>query len=305
MIRNTIAAVAWLVLALAGSAGEAAAQWRAAVRDVPLGTQVEWSYERHPRPVSYRFGGVTLDVRAIDLGERLVAPEVTVRAAGREPLVMRGAEVFPTAAHHIGVGRLSRGGPLFVMLQSFTGGAHCCNEILVALVEPQAIRLVEVGAWDGGPGPFPKDEDGDGTVDIVQADDGFLYTFASYAESLAPPQIINIVDGRPMDVSDRPGFRPVYQRFLDQARPYCLTASRDESSNGSCAAYVAAAARIGEFDAAWQHMLGAYNQGYEWDLPSGCRVEASSECPEDSVIVYRTFPEALRAFLVERGYISR
>ncbi len=300
--------VGWLFILAAvflGFGGDAAAQRRAAVRNVPLGSQVEWSFERYPQPVTYRFGEVSLDVRAIDLGERLVAPEMTVRVAGRSPLVMRGTEVFPTAAHHIGVGRLTRGGPLFVMLQSFTGGAHCCNEIQVALVQPGGIRLVQVGTWDGGPGDFPKDEDGDGAVDIVQGDDSFLYSFASYAESLSPPQIINIIDGSPVDVSDRPSFRPVYERFLGAARPHCLTARREESSNGSCAAYVAAAARIGQFDAAWQRMLSAYNQSYEWDFPNGCAVETQGECPEGSVISYRTFPESLRAFLIERGYISR
>jgi hypothetical protein len=301
------AALSLVVGASAGLAGEAQAQRRPANR--ALGTQVIWSFEKNPRRVEYRFGDVTLSVRPYreDSGSDSVAPEVRVSAPGRAPVVMRGSEVWPNAGHHIGVGRLDRAGNLFVELQSFTGGAHCCNEISVAVIEPRQIRVVELGAWDGSPGGMPRDVDRDGSVDWVQRDDSFLYSFDAYAFSFAPPRVFNIVDGRAEDVSARPSFRPLFQRALNDARSKCLTRRRADASNSACATYVASAARIGEFDAAWARMSRAYNDKQQWDYPTGCRVapDPESGCPESATISYGGYLPSLRAFLVDQGYIAR
>lgn len=274
-----------------------------------LGSQLIWSFEKNPRPVQYRFGDVTLSVKPYksEPSEESVAPEVTITAPGRAPVTMRGVEIWPTSGHHIGVGRLNRAGNLFVELQSFTGGAHCCNEIQVAVIEPRRIRVVELGMWDGSPGAMPRDVDRDGDVDWVQQDDSFLYSFASYAESAAPPQIINIIDGRAQDVSARASFRPIFQQELNRLRGPCLTRRRADSSNSACAAYVASAARLGQFDAAWARVGPAYNDKHEWEYPTGCRVAPHPEngCPDSATINYGGFLPALRAFLVDQGYISR
>jgi hypothetical protein len=306
-LLGKFAALSLLVGAMAGISAPAEAQRRPANR--ALGTQVIWSFEKNPRPVEYRFGEVTLSVKAYreNAGDDSVAPEVTVSAPGRAPVVMRGAEVWPSAGHHLGVGRLDRAGNLFVELQSFTGGAHCCNEIKVAVIEPRRIRVVELGAWDGSPGAMPRDVDGDGNVDWVQRDDSFLYTFDAYAFSSAPPQIVNIVDGRVEDVSARPAFRPLFQRELNRVRGACLTRRRADASNSACAAYVAAAARTGQFDAAWARMSRAYNDKHEWEYPTGCRVAPDPEngCPDSATIKYGGYLPSLRAFLVDQGYIQR
>jgi hypothetical protein len=301
-----LAALAAFVAA-AGATGAAQAQRAPASR--ALGTQVIWSVEKDPRPVQYRFGDVTLSVKPYksEPGEDLVAPEVTVSAPGRAPVTMRGAEVWPSAGHHIGVGRLDRAGNLFVELQSYTGGAHCCNEIKVAVIEPRQIRVVELGAWDGSPGGMPRDVDGDGIVDWVQQDDSFLYSFEAYAFSAAPPQIINIVNGRAEDVSARPSFRPIFQRALDRVRPSCLTRRRGDANNSACAAYVASAARIGQFDQAWARMSRAYNDKQQWEYPTGCRVapDPVNGCPDSATINYGGYLPSLRAFLVDQGYIRQ
>jgi hypothetical protein len=255
MKRSRIAAAfALLVCALAS---QAQAQRAPATR--ALGTQINWSLQKNPRPAQYRFGEVTLSVRPYreDSSGDAVAPEVTVTAPGRAPLVMRGAQVWPSAEHHIGVGRLDRAGNLFVELQSFTGGAHCCNEIRVAVIEPRRIRLVELGAWDGEPGAMPRDVDDDGVVDWVQQDDSFLYSFEAYAFSSAPPQIINIVDGRPVDVSSRPSFRPLFPARAERcarALPHPPPGRRQQFRLRHLRRF---GARIGQFDAAWARMSRA------------------------------------------------
>lgn len=307
MNRMKVASLALAAAAAVASAGPVQAQPEPA--DRALGTQVIWSFEKNPRPVRYRFGDVTLDVKPYrsEAGEESVAPEVTIAAPGRAPVVMRGSEIWPTSDHHIGVGRFDPAGNLFVELQSYTGGAHCCNQISVAIVEPRQIRLVELGMWDGSPGTMPRDVDGDGIVDWVQNDDSFLYTFDAYAFSSAPPQIVNIVDGKVEDVSGDPRFRPIFQRALEEVRGRCLTRRRSEASNSACAAYVASAARIGQFDAAWARMSRAYNDKQQWEFPTGCRVAPDPEngCPDRAVINYGGFLASLRAFLIDRDYIQR
>ncbi len=269
-----------------------------------LGTNVTWSRQRHPRPVVYRFGDVTVEVRAVADSD-LYAPRVTVRQ-GRNSAMMTGAATPPAYEHMLGVGTLDRRGTRFVYFQSFTGGAHCCNELQAAIIGPRGIRVVELGSFDGGPDEvFPRDLDGDGAVDFVQRDDAFLYTFASYAGSMAPPKIFNLVGNRFVDVSNRPGFRRLFREAMADARTNCL--QRGPDRNGACAGYVAAAARLGQFDAAWAVMLRAYERDSGWELPTGCRVapNASGECPAASVIHYSNYPDALRAFLVQQGYIAR
>jgi len=301
------AALSLLFCAMSATGGVVEAQRRPASR--PLGSQIIWSFEKNPRRVEYRFGEVTLSVRPhrTQAANEFFAPEVTVSAPGRAPVVMRGSEVWPSSGHHIGVGRLDRAGNLFVELQSYTGGAHCCNEIKVAVIEPRQIRVVELGAWDGSPGAMPRDVDGDGTVDWVKRDDGFLYSFDAYAFSFAPPQIFNIVDGRAQDVSARPSFRPIFQRALNDARSKCLTRRRANASNSACATYAAAAARIGQFDAAWAQLGRAYNDKHQWEYPTGCRVQPDPEtgCPDSAVINYGGYLPSLRAFLADRGYIRQ
>ena len=298
-------ALAALMLGFAPVAASAQPRRAApAVVNARMGTNITWSHQRRPRPVTYRFGDVLLEVRSVS-EEGLYAPRVTVRQ-GRNRAVMTGAMASPSYEHKFGVGAFDRRGTRFVLLQSFTGGAHCCNQMQAAIIGPRGIRVVEIGTFDGGPDDaFPRDLDGDGVVDFVQRDNSFLYTFASYAGSFAPPQILNIVGNRIVDVSTRPGFHRLFREAMNEARPICLRPEVDR--NGACAGYVAAAARSGQFDAAWAVMLRAYDRDSGWELPTGCRVTLHPQtgCPPASVITYSNFPDALRAFLVEHGYIAR
>ena len=93
---------------------------------------------------------------------------------------------------------------------------------------------------------------------------------------------------------------------MTEARRYCRPRG-ERSSNGACAAYVAAAARVGQFDAAWAQMLRSFDRNADWDYPPGCRVAVhpGGECPAASIIRYRDYPAALRAFLLRQGYIRR
>ena len=300
-------ALAVAMLAVAAPAAGAETQ-RDGARDVALGSQVSWSGEANPQPVRYRFGDINVSVRprVDEQFEDLVAPVVTLEVPGRAPVVLEGADTRPSYEHEIGVGRLDRNGTRFLILQSFTGGAHCCNAIQIALIPAAGpVTLVDLGAWDGGPAEeMPKDEDGDGVVDFVQRDDRFLYAFSSYAGSFAPPQIINIVGGWVVDVSERPSFRRFFLEAMNDAREGC----RDGfERNGGCAGYVAAAARAGRFDEAWRDMLRHYERTSTWGLEDACRVGVDNPdaCPADQRVRFSGYPDALRYYLTEWGYLPR
>ena len=55
---------------------------------------------------------------------------------GRNSAVMNGAATTPAYEHKLGVGLRDRRGTRFVYFQSFTGGAHCCNEMQAAIIGP-------------------------------------------------------------------------------------------------------------------------------------------------------------------------
>ena len=301
MLLSVLAAVA-----LSSTTSPAAAQGRRPPAFVVVrpDTMITWSRERQPRPIRYRVGEVTLEVSAVE-DDGLWTPRIALRWGGATA-VMNGAAAQPAFEHKFGVGTLDRGGTRFVYLQSFTGGAHCCNDLQVAVIRPGEIRIVQLGTFDGGPSDeFPRDLDGDGNVDFVEQDDSFLYTFSSYAGSMAPPKILNIVGGLVTDVSTRPGFRRLFREAMNRARANCV--QREVERNGACAGYVASASRIGQFDAAWRAMLRNYDRNSGWELPTGCRVPLNRDggCPTASVITYTNYPDALRAFLVQQGYIPR
>ena len=260
----------------------------------PPGKTIDWSFDHDGSPARYQVGTVALTVRARREGksEDMVTPLLTIRIPGYAPVQMEGNPLGPNYEHRIAVGRWDSKRP-FVLFQSFTGGAHCCNAVQVAYPEKDRLRIVHLGEWDGDYlDEVPTDRNGDARVDFVFRDDSFLYTFTSYADSWSPPQIMNIDGGKAVDVSANPGFRPLFRKSMLEERRACLRLDKeyaDRDPNGACAAYVASAARIGQFDKAWAEMLKAYDRKSSWDLP------------------YKkmTYPQALRRFLVEHKYIKR
>jgi hypothetical protein len=272
-------------------------------RPVAIGKPLVWTADRYPRPLRLVAGKLSVTVRPIR-SEGLVGPALVVAEAGRAPAALEGSVAGLTFPSRITILPWGRAGDLFLLLESFSGGAHCCNEVQAVVPEGRRLRVVPIGEFDGDRlARLPADIDGDGTVDFVASDDRFLYAFASYAGSLAPPKILDIVGGRAVDVSARPAFRPLFASGMAKARPFCVDRGGPEV-NGACAAYVADAARAGRFAGAWAEMLRAYER--PGGGPDGCRVAVRDDgaCPEGQNIHYATFPRALRAFLVRAGYLA-
>lgn len=265
----------------------------------PMDVWLDWDSSQGP--MERRIGGYRIEVSSsLDAGG-LHAPRIRLTDAAGAATEITGVGTGYGANAAVSVTRLDATDVVpQVLVSLFTGGAHCCSVVTVLESRNGQWRTYELGSWDGDTPAMPRDLDGDGVKEFRFADQAFLYTFASYAESWAPPVIQKIVDGRIQDVSKAATYRPVFEKAAADSRRACL-----ESSNGACAAYVASAARAGRLDAAWAEMLNAYDQMSEWQLPTACRVRTPGSCPAGAEMTFSTFPEALQWFLGEQDYTAK
>ncbi len=125
-------------------------------------------------------------------------------------------------------------------------------------------------------------------------DNAFLYAFACYACSQAPLQILALKDGRIVDVSKEPRFKPAHEAWLKNM----IVSVPDQDVNGFLAGYVAQKIRLGEGREAWELMLKYYDRNADWGLDV-CSVEPDA-CPGETEKL--TFPEALERMLKKNGY---
>ena len=133
-------------------------------------------------------------------------------------------------------------------------------------------RQVDAGGGDGE-GPNIEDLNGDGNAEFVTYDNSFLYAFASYAESYAPPKIFRLAGTDIKDVTRSPEFqRPIRQMLLAQQS---LADADMWHDNGFLGGWVAHKALVGEGADAWRLMLQNYNRNSDWAL-TDCAVHAAS-----------------------------
>lgn len=84
------------------------------------------------------------------------------------------------------------GRPDFV-LQSYSGGAHCCFYTQVLERQPELMLLAE---FDGSDSPVSLENlDDDAALEVVLRDWSFAYWKTSFAESPAPQVILDLQDG--------------------------------------------------------------------------------------------------------------
>ena len=270
---------------------------------VRMGKYAEWSYEEYLKPVGFRMSDMMVIVRGPDFPEgrdpvknmpSAIIRQIRIQAPGRPDFVHEDEFVVPWADHRFGYGQFDRWGTPFVLVQHYTGGAHCCGQIDLFILHPHSTEHVELGSWDGFDVPDVRDYDGDGLVDFVVTDESFNGMFTAYVDSRFPPMILNVVDGRVRDVSTKPGFRQLFARAASSLRRECTRATDREAQDGACPAYVAAAARAGMFRKAWAELIATYRH----------RNRLMNIYGRPSDIEDERYAEKLRGFLVERGYRS-
>lgn len=267
----------------------------------PANTLMTWNEEASPGATSIVIEGLTLTLLGRDTTDGR-APVLQVKDADGGELELVGSLGLQTPSADIGVGQIDPASDTpQVVFTTFSGGAHCCMDVQLVEKLHGAWRVTAIATQDGDSlGTFPTDLDGDGRREFSLTDDRFLYAFASYAESIPPPRILSVNNGQVHDVSAEPRFKPVYEAFLTRTQAQC-----EQHNNGACPAFIAAAARLGKADWAWPIMLAAYDATSDWDLPHACKVAAKeADCPAESQIHFASYPEALRWFLGDAGYMS-
>ena len=158
---------------------------------------------------------------------------------------------------------------------------------------------------DGGPETeFPKDVDGDGTVDFIRQDDSFRYEFASGAGSYSPPRIYNVYKGQIVDATEQSAYRPIWLTFANEVRKVCSDKTNPDR-NGACIALAAAGARLGNFQNSFKEAVANANKGDDALLPSSCSVELIDDlCPKGKDIRFYSFESAANWFLRQRKYVE-
>ena len=187
----------------------------------------------------------------------------------------------------------------------YTGGAHCCATLQAIVPSAGKLKVIDFEPVDGEPNSlFPRDVDGDGTIDFIRQDDSFRYAFSSGAGSFSPPVIFNIYRGNLINVSDQPAYRQLWLSFAAETFKVCSDRA-DEDRNGACIAYAAAGARLGEFPTYLNRAVKNSVSGSDVQLPEGCKTElVAYACPSGSEIKFFTFESAANWFLRKNGYIN-
>jgi len=168
-----------------------------------------------------------------------------------------------------------------ILFTTFTGGAHCCTELTIFSVRADGSwARIGGGSFDGSP-DFPRDLDGDGRFELVNADNAFIGTFDCYACSYAPDEIRHLSGETLSDVS-------ADARFLTRNRARLGEMwnrgwqSGGVPSEGFLTGFAAAARRTGDGEDAWALLETIYK-------------------PKKGVQGAR-FPERLKSFLAAEKY---
>lgn len=263
-----------------------------APKAVPLGSFQTWGI--HPvEPLSLKAGDLSVKVAATPCqsptqnegcGYDGVSNQatVTVSQPGLPPFEM----ISDSQASFVRVAivRLAPGrGRLGVVVDNQWGGSAGLTAVTV--IEPvaggfHAVPLEHNGSTEllGEVKMLPRRLMKDGQPGFVLEAPGFNLSHECNACVPRPPLVLTVLDGRSADISGTASVRPLFARNLTAYRRVCL--SKERERNGSCAAFVADAARLGQAASAWRLMLSHYRPE-----PAG-------------------YPAALRSYLVREGYLT-
>jgi hypothetical protein len=182
-----------------------------------------------------------------------------------------------------------------IIVKAFSGGAHCCTSLDIYTWNHNKFVKLETGYMDGEGGIF-QDLDGDGRLEFVTSDNSFLYTFSSYAASFPPSRIYALRNGKLENVTRR-YVKHLKSRAWEMYQVLKQVKKGEKDINGILAGYVAQKALLGEFQQAWKFMLANYDPTSD----SGLSIYKGDR----EVGKYPNFPTALKAFLIEQGYLRR
>ncbi len=247
--------------------------------------------------VTARSGAVSADLSYRESNYAYHEVSIVIRRDGRVALhaplsrfACRGCPASGFGAippHPLMVRDLDGDGEPEILVDVYTGGAHCCFYTAILRYLDGTYRGKTV-FW-GDPGYSLERLRGPG-VELVSADDHFAYAFTSYAASALPIQIWRYERGKLVDVTSE--FPALVRR--DAAmwwRSYLAARRHKEDVRGLLAAWLADEIRLGRGEAGWREVRAAFARG-----------EVSPPQADPLWPAGRTYLDALHRFLIERGY---
>ena len=271
----------------------------------------DWDSSKDGSPKTYRGDGLTITLSTEGVTADDLAPTLTVKARDGErgKIVGEQFSMEGVTSATFGIARLDPGNPVpQVILQSYSGGMHCCDVTKILELTGKGWKVIKVGGEDaidrhwGKPEGLLADIANDGQLEIIVSDIRFDYAFTSYNGSWLPPRVFEVRNGKLLDVSGETNFSKIFRADMNAARKGCL-----QHDNASCGAFVADATRLGKFDAAWTTMLQNYDKKTSWAYPfSPCEVaRVGYVCPVGTLHKFSSFPDALAYFLAHADFVSR
>lgn len=177
-----------------------------------------------------------------------------------------------------------------VWVDTYTGGAHCCDESRIFRYVPAVTRYRATYHTWGNVGYRAKNLDGRDSVELVSSDDRFAYVFTDFADSFFPLRLWHFDHGRLVDVTRRfPG-----QVELDANELWSSYLKRRGTGydvRGVLAAWLADEYLLGRESEGWKALEAARQRG---------ELEGEALWPSGSAYL-----RALREYLVKLGYAVR
>jgi hypothetical protein len=145
-----------------------------------------------------------------------------------------------------------------IILDIFSGGAHCCTFSLIYRYDAKTQKYTAIThPWGNGGRYGIQDVNKDGNLEFVDRDDRFAYKFSSYAGSRYPLQIWQYRQGKMIDVTRR--YPQQVKNHADQLwQEYITTKNHFEGGKAILAAYLADKYLLGEGEDGWRRVQEAY-----------------------------------------------
>jgi hypothetical protein len=146
------------------------------------------------------------------------------------------------AGSMLNVADLDRDGEPEVVVDTYSGGAHCCTSAHVHDFRAATGTYARLTVEWGNSGYRLRDLGGDGRFEMIGTDDAFAYAFTAYAGSARPPKVVRYAHGP----DGLPVLKEVTRRFPKLVRSDARSllrairrARRGDDMRGVVAAYVA------------------------------------------------------------------
>jgi hypothetical protein len=168
------------------------------------------------------------------------------------------------ATSMVKVADLDADGEPEVLVDTFSGGAHCC--VTARLLTWNGTGYTPKDISYGDVGYTLKDADGDGRPELVGYDPRFSAVFTAFAASAFPPQVLQVTAGTTVDVTR--AFPGVIRADAKLRLRDLRKAKRRDDVRGVLAAYVAdeyllGKGRVGTAEIDRQRRAGRVSPGFK------------------------------------------